>query len=123
MMKKMLIALFAALLLVSCATVKDIPEDLTAAQLIQKGQDAQVNGQYSNAEEYFKAAIQRYGDDPATYVEVRYELANLYYKSHKKTEAAGMYKEIIDMYDAAEYGTLPTAYKRLAEIGLEKLEK
>ncbi|MCQ2578497.1 MAG: tetratricopeptide repeat protein [Treponema sp.] len=122
-MKKIILAVCAALLLASCATVKNIPEDLTAAQLIQKGQDSLVAGQYSNAEEYLKTAIQRYGDDPAIYVEVRYELANLYYKSHKKAEAAGMYREIIDLYDTAEYGTLPTAYKRLAEIGLEKLEK
>lgn len=122
-MKKIILVLCVSLLFASCTTVKNIPEDLTAAQLIQKGQDSLVAGQYSNAETYLKTAIQRFGDDPATYVEVRYELANLYYKSHKKAEAAAMYQEIIDMYDSVEYGTLPTAYKRLAEIGLQKLSK
>lgn len=120
---KKIFALFAAVcILAGCASVKEIPEDLSVAQLIQKGQDAFVSNQNDVAEKYFQAAIQRYGNDPAVYVEVRYELGHMYEKTHHKNEASAMYKEIISLYDGATYGSLPTAYKRLAELGLERIK-
>ena len=51
-MKKILSAAFALLtltLLISCASVKEIPEDKTAAQIIQMGQNSVSVSDYQSA--------------------------------------------------------------------------
>lgn len=67
----------------SCSTVPEIPENASATQLIQYGQDAIDLGNYSLAETYYLTTIKRYGMDTTTYIEARYELGRLYLK--KKT--------------------------------------
>ena len=67
--------LAASLALFSCRTLKDIPEDKTPAQIIQMGQNYVGNGDYKSAEFCYKTVIERYGSDPAIYVEGRYELS------------------------------------------------
>jgi len=122
-MKKIIIftALAAILSLFSaCATVKSIPENLTAAQIIQMGQNAVEVYDYKSAEYCYKTVIQRYGTNPATYVEAKYELGNVYYKSKEYQAAYDAFAEILELYDYAN-GALPGAYKKLASIGMGKL--
>ena len=82
-MKKIFIisVIAAAISLLSCATIKELPEDLTSAQIIQKGQNALVAGDYKSAEFCYETVIQRFGTNPATFVEAKYELGNAYYKA------------------------------------------
>ena len=58
---------------ISCKSTEVVPEDLTVAQLIQKGQDAYGISDYKSAEVYYLTAIERFGDDTNTYIEVKYE--------------------------------------------------
>ena len=122
-MKKLLIstALFAAtLLLLSCKTIKEIPEDKTSAQIIQMGQNSVSVSDYKSAVFCYETAIERYGSDPALYVEAKYELAHTYLKQKKYDKAYTIYNEILELYDA--YGTtLPGAYKKLCLISLEQI--
>jgi outer membrane protein assembly factor BamD (BamD/ComL family) len=117
-------ALFAAalvLFLPSCSTVKEIPDDLTAAQLIQLGQDAYGNSQYKDAERYYRTVISRYGMNNSIYIEARYELGHLYLKEKKYDAAYNSFKEILDLYASTAPGTLPGAFNKLTQIEMTKI--
>lgn len=125
-MKKALIiftTLFTALsaaTLLSCTTIKEIPEDKTSAQIIQMGQNAVSSGDYKSALLCYQTVIDRFGEDPAIYVEAKYELAHVYSKQKKYEPAYAIYTELLEMYD--EYGiALPASYKKLCQIGLSKI--
>ena len=69
MKKTVLFLIFAITLtagLLACNTLKDIPEDMTASQLLQQGQTCLDNSDYKNAEAYYLATINRYGQDTNT---------------------------------------------------------
>ena len=111
----------AALTFTSCQSVKDIPEDLTAPQLLQRGQSYADNADYKNAEACYLATFDRYGDNTDTYIESKYELAHLYIKKRNYEKARPVLEEILELYDYATVGTLPAAYKKLAQMDLEKI--
>lgn len=115
----------ASLLFAACQTVPtEIPEDLSALQLIQRGQDAMSQGSYATADAYYVACIDRYSDNLKTYVEARYELAQSNYKQKKYDMAKKMYTEILDIFDNpnAIY-QVQTKYKKLSQIGLNKIQE
>ncbi len=124
-MKRLFLIITAVLSLgfISCKTTdtKNIPADLSAAQLLQLGQDAESSSNYKDAETYFLTTIQRFGLDNSTYVEARYELGNCFLKEKKYDEAQACFTEILSIYEDAAIGTLPPAYQKLAKIGLEKI--
>ena len=110
-----------AVIFTSCRTVKDIPEGLTAPQLLQRGQSFYDAADYKTAEAYFLETIDKYGDDTNTYIEARYELAHLYIKTKEYDKAQAALEEILELYDYAPAGSLPAAYKKLSLIELEKI--
>lgn len=114
-------AIFAVLTLSSCATVKEVPEDLSAAQIIQLGQTAFEQSDYKSAEVYYNTVLDRYGTAANILVEAKYELAHVYLKQKKYDQAYALYTEILAMYDEAYAGSLPPAYKKLAKIGLNQI--
>ncbi|WP_407436064.1 hypothetical protein [Treponema sp.] len=116
--------IFFGCALCGCQTApKEIPDDLTAAQLIQRGQDAAANYNYVAANAYYVACIERYQADLKCYIEARYEIAQLNYKQRKYDIAKAMYQEILDTFDdpSAVYQLQPK-YKKLAQIGLDKIK-
>ena len=121
-MKKTLIIGMIALAfgLFSCASIKEVPENLSAAQIIQMGQNSLESGDYKSAELCYNTVIERYGSDPAIYVEAKYELGNAFYKAKKYQEAYDNFSELLDIYGYSQ-GNLPGAYKKLAKIGIEKI--
>jgi tetratricopeptide (TPR) repeat protein len=121
-MKKLTIILSTLFILFgisSCATVKEIPSDLTANQLIQLGQKAFEAKNYKACEQYFLATIQRFGTNTNTYIEARYELGHLYITTKQYKKAYHIFKEILAMYEYSY--DLPGAYKKLSLIGLNKI--
>ena len=116
-------AVFCALLFtfVSCMSTKEIPDDLSAPQLLQKGQVALDGADYKTAERYFLKTIEQYGEDTNTYIEAKYELAHLYIQTRDYTKAYNALDEILELYSYASYGQLPAAYKKLAQIEMDKI--
>ena len=119
------IIIFAAViavttLFISCRTIKEIPEEKTAAQIIQLGQNCIGVSDYKSAVFCYETAIERYGSNPAVYVEAKYELAHTYLKQKKYDKAYEIFTELLDLYD--KYGTaLPGAYKKLCNIGMSQI--
>ncbi len=106
--------------MLSCRTIKYIPEDKTPAQILQMGQTCVGNSNYSSAIFCYKTAIERFGTDPVFYVEANYELGHAYLRNKKYDKAYTIFNEVLDLYDA--YGSaLPGAYKKLCNIGLEQI--
>ena len=106
---------------VSCNTTKEIPDDLSAPQLLQKGQVSLDAADYKTAERYFLKTIELYGDDTDTYIEAKYELGHLYVKTRDYKKAYFALDEILELYNYAAYGQLPAAYKKLAQIEMDKI--
>ncbi|MDE6774681.1 MAG: hypothetical protein K2J14_08695, partial [Treponemataceae bacterium] len=91
------IVLAAALLaLAACTTNTVIPDDASAKELIQRGQEAYEKNRNKEALAYFTAVVDRYGSDPALYIEARYEIAHLYMKRKNYEAAAPVLQEIIE---------------------------
>ena len=113
----------AVMLFASCKStdLNNISTDLSAAQLLQLGQDSESSGQYKVAETYFITTIQRFGLDNAIYVEARYELGNCYLKEKQYDKARACFSEILSIYEDSLAGALPPAYNKLAKIGMSKL--
>ncbi|MBP3708797.1 MAG: tetratricopeptide repeat protein [Treponema sp.] len=121
-MKKLTLCMvFFAVLFLSCRTVKDIPDDLSAAQLIQLGQNAYGNAQYKNSEIYYHTVISRYGTDTSIYVEAKYELGHLYMKQKKYDKAYAAFKELLTLYESTQPGVLPGAFNKLSQIEMVKI--
>lgn len=121
-MKKILLCA-ATLILAACSSTKEIPDYLTSSQLIQRGQDAAVNGSYKLAERYYTAALERFGNDAAVSAEATYEIGNLYYKQKKYEKAYVTLQGLIDLYQSTAPGLLPGAFYKLSNIVLEKIPK
>lgn len=113
--------LSVVLLLSSCMTNKNIPEDLSPAQIIQLGQNAIDSTDYKHAEKCFNTVISRYGTNIATYIEARYELGHLYIKVQDYSKAYSIFSEILDAYSTAAISELPPEFKKLSQIGLSQI--
>ena len=104
----------------SCRTLKEIPEDKTAAQIIQMGQNYGGVSDYKSAEFCYNTVVERYGSDPSIYVEAKYELGRVYLAQHKYEKAYNTFTELLDLYDT--YGTmLPGSYKKLCNISISQI--
>ena len=127
LIKKILfITLFCATsVFFSCkSTEVVITDNLTHAQLIQKGQDMVARQKYKDANKYFMASLEKYGSDLKCYVEARYEVAHCFYKQKNYDNAKTMFEEIITIYDSpqAMYQIQPK-YKKLASMSLDKIKQ
>lgn len=104
-----------------CNSTKEIPDTYTAPQLLQRGQASLDSSDYKTAEKYFLKTIQQYGDDISTYIEAKYELGHLYIKTKSYEKAYNTLSEILELYDYDMTGSLPPAYKKLAQIEMDKI--
>lgn len=116
------IALFAVLFVSCSSTPKEIPEDLTAQELIQKGQTEFENGRYKYSLRYYNAVTERFADKPDVYLEATYEIGHLFFKQKKYDKAEAIFQEILDIYAASQPGTLPGSYRKLSELEMEKIK-
>jgi outer membrane protein assembly factor BamD (BamD/ComL family) len=106
---------------VSCESVEEIPADLTAGQLLQKGQNAYASSKYEEAERYYLETIKRYGNNLETFVEARYELGHLYMKTKDYQKAYENFNQILQLFQTDKAASIPVAYKKLAQNGIDKI--
>ena len=122
-MKKIILAtliLLSAAVLVSCASIKEIPEDKTSAQIIQMGQNSVSVSDYKSALFCYQTASERFGTNPTVYAEAKYEQGHVYLKQKKYEKAYQSFDELINIYEYNP-GIIPPAYKKLAQIGITKI--
>lgn len=124
LIKTSLTAFIFAAAFVSCSSSpKEIPMELTAQELIQKGQDAFESGRYKESLTYYLAITERYTDSLPVYVEASYEIGHLYMKQKKYNLAEPIFQEILLIYERVTPGEIPSAYLKLAQLELKKIPR
>ena len=117
-------ALVLAVLIGGCASSPpNIPEDLSPAELIQRGQEAADRNRYGQSLYYYEAIIQRFPSNIDMVCAAEYEIAFIHYKQKKYEEARGEFEALLRRYAGPEGENLPPQFKRLTEIVLEKINE
>lgn len=113
---------FTILIFSGCYSVpKEIPAELTAEELIQLAQASYDDGNVKAAQAYYEAVIIRYSSDMSLVVEAEYEIAHMKIKEKKWQQAIPDLQRILSYYETDYSGILPQAYKKLAQLDLEKV--
>ena len=124
-MKKIIsIGLIAySIFLFSCKSQEiAVAPEATSLEIIQLAQTAFDKGKKNDAVKYYEILLQRYGMNPAIYVEARYEIAHVYVKQKKYKDAEPILLELKEIYDSSAPGALPGAYRKMAMKDLEKIQ-
>jgi outer membrane protein assembly factor BamD (BamD/ComL family) len=124
MKTKFLITAAAAVaaLAVSCAGApKEIPQELTARELVQRAQEASDKYNYKAATAYYQALLDRFGSDPSTACAAEYEISFIDYKEKRYDEARAGFESLLKRYEGEGAASLPPRYSVLAKKMLERI--
>ena len=114
--------LFTAILAVSCASKPiAINDDLTPAELIQRGQEASDRNRYKIAFQYYAAVIDRFPYDIDSILAAEYEIAFIHYKQKKYDIAKIEFNDILERYNTPDEELLPPSFKILSRMILDKI--
>jgi len=114
--------LFTAVLAVSCANRPiTIADDLTPAELIQRGQEASDRNKFSTSLQYYAAVIERFPFDIDSILAAEYEIAFIHYKQKKFDVAKAEFTQILERYDTPDEELLPPSFKILSKMILDKI--
>jgi outer membrane protein assembly factor BamD (BamD/ComL family) len=119
--KKILPALAAALFVFACAGGPDIPDGLSPAELIQRGQEASDKNRHTAALRYYEALLDRYVTNIDLVCAAEYEIAFIHYKQKKYETAKAEFHALLERYNTPDEELLPRQFKKLANIVLEQI--
>jgi outer membrane protein assembly factor BamD (BamD/ComL family) len=121
-LKYIAFALFTVLA-VSCITPGpvEIPDDLTTAELIQRGQEASDRNRYSVSIQYYEAVLERFPYDIDSVIAAEYEIAFIYYKQKEYAQAKNGFNQLLARYNVTDQELLPPQFKILSNIVLGKI--
>lgn len=105
--------------LFSCMSIpkeSEIPEDMTAADLTQRAQEAFDANNYRAAHVYYGIILKRFSDDESACIAAEYEIAHLYIKKRKWKDAYNLLEKVLTRYEGASGMHLPADYYKLAKI-------
>jgi outer membrane protein assembly factor BamD (BamD/ComL family) len=108
--------------IVSCASGPVvIPDDMPPAKIIQKAQEASDRNKYNLSLQYYRTLLARYGDTDEYLCTAEYEIAFIYYKQKRYTDARAGLEQLLARYDTVDAALLPPHFKILAEKVLSKI--
>jgi len=114
--------LFAAALAVSCAGGPVvIPDDLSAAELIQRAQEASDRNRYNISLQYYQTIIERFPTDTDSICAAEYEIAFIHYKQKKYDIAKTEFTDLLDRYNTPDEELLPPQFKVLSQMIMKKI--
>jgi len=113
----------AALFLSACASAINISENLSPAEIIQRGQEALDKNRYNIAVQYYEALYQRNQTNIDLIITAEYHIANIHYKQGKYDTARTELNAILEYYNTPDEELLPQHYKRLSQIVLERIDE
>lgn len=117
-----IVAVGAVLILLGCQTApKNIPQELSADELTNLAQASYDKGNVRAAQAYYEAIIIRYGDQMDKLVEAEYEIAHIKVKQKRWRQAIPDLQRILSYYETDTTGSLPPAFKKLAELDMAKV--
>jgi len=114
--------IFIVVLAVSCASKPVvIPDDFTAAELIQRAQEASDRNKYNVSLQYYEAIIQRFPFDIDNICAAEYEIAFIHYKQKKYEPAKAGFNELLERYNTPDEALLPPQFKILSQKILTRI--
>jgi len=119
---RILIAVAIVLLLSACATTVNVSEDLSPAELIQRGQEALERNNYNVAIQYYQALYDRNRNNIDLIITAEYHIANIHYKRGNYETAVEGLNHVLSYYNTLDAELLPQHFKRLSEIVLQSIE-
>jgi len=114
-------AVVVALAAACAGAPKEIPEDLTARELVQRAQEASDQYNYKAAIAYYEALKERYGSDPEIACAAEYEISFIAYKEKRYDEARSGFEALLARYAGEGGSSLPPRYSVLAKKMLERI--
>jgi outer membrane protein assembly factor BamD (BamD/ComL family) len=119
--------LFAALLTVSCVTKPlVIPDNLTAAEITQRAQEASDRNKYAVSLQYYEAILERFPLDIDSVCAAEYEIAFIHYKQKQYDIAKIEFTDLLERYNIPDEALLPAQFKILSQkilVNIEAQEK
>jgi outer membrane protein assembly factor BamD (BamD/ComL family) len=111
-------------LAVSCVTSGpiEIPDGLTTAELIQRGQEASDRYNYNVSIQYYEAVIERFPYDIDSVITAEYEIGFIHYKQKNYTQAKIELNQVLAHYNIPDQELLPAQFKILSNIVLGKIK-
>lgn len=106
--------------LISCLSVKDLPNDLTEKQMQQQAHSYLDKGDYRSALLIYEEILVRFGDNLPSRVAAEFEIAHIHVKRKNWRKAEEMLTRILSYYEEDAYG-LPGEYRKLAMIDMKKI--
>ena len=126
MMKKIFVPAIAAVIVVflmsACATTVNISDDLSPAELIQRGQEALDRNNYNIAIQYYQALYDRNRNSIDLIITAEYHIANIHYKRGNYELAIEGFNHVLSYYNTPDAELLPQHFKVLSEIVLQSID-
>ena len=108
----------------ACASGRNVIDDnLTPGELVQKAQEESDNNNYEKAARFYNEILERFPDDRAAVCGARYEIAFIYYKQKRYSEAKDEFYALLDLYNDSDGDLLPQKYYILSNIVLENIAR
>jgi outer membrane protein assembly factor BamD (BamD/ComL family) len=99
----------------------DIPEELTAPEIIQHAQEASDRNRYTVSLQYYAAILERFPQDLENVCAAEYEIAFIHYKQKKYEESKAEFAGLLSRYEGMDGELLPPQFKILAEKIMENI--
>ena len=115
--------LIVAIIFSSCASTIHVSEDLSAAEIIQRGQEALDRNRYNVAIQYYRALYDRNKTNIDLVITAEYHIANIHYKQGKYDIARSELNAILEYYNTSDEELLPQHFKQLALIVLQQIDE
>lgn len=107
----------AAVLALSCVSqgIPVIPDGLTQAELIQRGQEASDKNNYPAAIHYYETLVDRYPSDIENTCAAEYEIAFIHYKQKNYDLSKTEFTDLLMRYNTPDEELLPAQFKILSQ--------
>ncbi|AEF80664.1 conserved hypothetical protein [Leadbettera azotonutricia ZAS-9] len=88
--------------------------DLTAAEMVQRAQEASDKNRYNVSLEYYETILDRFQSDTEYVCTAEYEIAFIHYKQKKYQIAKTEFNSLLVRYDSPDEELLPPQFKILS---------
>jgi len=116
-------ALAVVFIFSSCSSAVNISENLSSAEIIQRGQEALDRNRYNVAVQYYQALYDRNRSNIDLIITAEYHIANIHYKQGRYEQAKTELNAILEYYNTPDEELLPQHFKRLSQIVLQRIEE
>jgi len=122
-MNKFCILFFLILVFSSCITTVNIPDNMSPAEIIQRGQEALDKNRYNVAIQYYNALYERNRNIIDLIITAEYHIAFINYKQGKYDLARHELNAVLEYYNSPDQELLPQHFKRLCHIVLNSIDE